>query len=79
MILEGIIAGVVVFFAMLGIMILFVDDLDLRLFLGVILISVALGVGFFYFGGVLFIAGCVAVAVIAALIADKVVENLSLL
>jgi len=74
---EGIIAGIVVFFALLGVLILFVDDIDIRMSIGIIFLLVALTILFLYMGGWLFIVACIALGIIAALIGNHVVESLS--
>jgi hypothetical protein len=76
--LEGIIAGVVVFFALLGILILFLDDLDLKISIGVIFLLIALTILFFFVAGIFFIAACVSIGIISALIGKQIVESLSM-
>ena len=77
-VLEGTIAGVVVFFALLGILILFVDDIDIKISIGSIFLLIALAILFMFLGYAFFIAACIAMGVIAALIGNHVVEGLSM-
>jgi hypothetical protein len=77
-VVEGIIAGVVVFFALLGILILFVDDIDMKVSIGTIFLLIALAILFLFLSGAMFIAACIAIGIIAALIGNHVVEGLSM-
>jgi hypothetical protein len=76
--LEAVIAGVVVFFGLLGILMLFDVDIDIKISLGIIFLLIAVTIVLFYFGGVLLIGACVGIAIIIALIGKHVVENLSM-
>ena len=75
--LEGIIAGVVVFFALMAILILFVEDIETRVFFGLIFMMIALSVAFFYFSAswnMLVVPAAITIAIIVALVMDRVVE-----
>jgi hypothetical protein len=76
--LEGIIAAVVVFFGLLGVMMLFDIDLDIKISLGIIFVLIAVTIALGYFGGVLIVGACIAIAIIIALLSKHVVENISM-
>jgi len=75
--IPGIIAGIVVFFALLGVLIMFIEEVDIRISIGIIFLLIAVTVALLYFGDVFFIGACIAIGVMAALIGNHVVENLS--
>jgi hypothetical protein len=76
--LEGIIAAIVVFFGLLGVMMLFDIDLDIKISLGLIFVLIGVTIALGYLGGVLIVGACIAIAVIIALISKHVVENISM-
>ncbi|MCK5548068.1 MAG: hypothetical protein KAI64_03580 [Thermoplasmata archaeon] len=76
--LEGAIAGIVIFFALMGVFILFIEGLDLKISLGFIFVLIAVAIGFFFFGGIWNVGGCIAIGVILALIGNHIVENMSM-